>query len=140
MIANPKREILYVSNPYDGSRHDYAMLKDEFDPQEAIWFDEQGIYVDLGFLGIAKDYEIDKLHIPFKRPRRKTKKDPRLELSEEQKTHNKSVSKNRIRVEHAIGGLKRYRYLSDRLRCKDKDFYARVVGVAAGLWNFQLNN
>ena len=41
------------------------------------------------------------------------------------------VSKIRIRVEHAIGGLKRYRFLSDRLN-------SLVAGIAADLWNFNL--
>lgn len=139
MISNPRREILYLSEPYQGSVHDYAILKEEFNPEQAIWFNKRGIYVDVGFLGMAKEYEMDQLHIPFKRPRRKSKKDPRPELSESQKSHNKSVSKIRIRIEHAIGGLKRYRFLSDRLRCRNIQFYSQVVGVAAGLWNFQLN-
>lgn len=41
-------------------------------------------------------------------PRRKSKNDPKIELIEEQKIHNESISKIRIRVEHTIGGLKKY--------------------------------
>lgn len=127
-----------MSQPYCGSSHDYAIMKSEFDPDNGLWFDEQGLYVDLGFLGIEKDYQIKQVFIPHKRPRRKSKNDPKIEFTEEQKMHNKSVSKIRIRVEHAIGGLKRYRFLSDRLRCRDAELYSKVAGVAAGLWNFQL--
>lgn len=116
------------------------MMKGEFDPDVGAWFDEMGVFVDLGFLGIEKDYGSGKIHIPFKRPRRKSKNEPKIEFTEEQKKHNKSVSKVRIIVEHAIGGMKRYRFLSDKLRCRNADFYSRVAGVAAGLWNFQLKH
>ncbi len=100
-------------------------------PQAGLWFDEHHIQVDLGFLGIAKDYEPSRLSIPFKRK-------PHQQLDEEQKAYNKAVSSLRIRVEHAIGGLKRYRFLADRLRCRNIDLYNQVAGVCAGLWNFQL--
>ena len=43
-------------------------------------------------------------------------------------------------VEHAIGGMKRYRILADRLRLHDFDFYNDVLEVCAGLWNFQLSH
>lgn len=139
-MSDVNKRILYLSEPYCGSVHDYKIMKSEFNPDEGIWFDEQGVFVDLGFHGIAKDYDVEQLHIPFKRPRRKSKKDPKIEFTEEQKTYNKSVSKIRIIVEHAIGGMKRYRFLSDRLRCRNADFYSRVAGIAAGLWNFQLKH
>lgn len=137
-MATTKRRILYVSPPYCGSIHDYAMMKLAFDPQAGLWFEEKGIYVDLGFLGIEKEYRAKHIFIPDKRAKRKSKESPRIEFTEEQKNHNKSVSKVRIKVEHAIGGLKRYRFLSDRLKCRDMGLYSKVVGIAAGLWNFQL--
>ncbi|MFK7810665.1 MAG: transposase family protein [Saprospiraceae bacterium] len=139
-MSNIEKRILYLSVPYCGSVHDYKMMKDEFDPDKKYWFNEHGLFVDLGFLGVEKDYEINQVHIPFKRPKRKSKKDSKIEFTEAQKTHNKSVSKIRIKVEHAIGGLKRYRFLSDRLRCRNAGFYSTVAGIAAGLWNFQLTH
>jgi len=139
-MSDRNKQIIYLSEPYCGSVHDYKIMKAEFDPDAGIWFDEKGVYVDLGFCGIRKDYEIKNLHIPFKRRRRKSKKDPKIEFTAEQKEYNKSVSKIRVIVEHAIGGLKRYRFLSDRLRCRDANFYSTIAGVAAGLWNFQLTN
>ena len=140
MLAAVDRRILYLSKPYCGSVHDYAMLTSEFDPAAGFWFDEQGLHVDLGFLGIKKDYAAEHILIPCKRPRRKSKRDPKIEFTPTQKAHNRQVSKVRIRVEHSIGGLKRYRFLSDRLRCRDAEFYSIVAGIAAGLWNFQLKH
>ena len=97
------------------------------------------IWLDLGYLGFDKDYIAEEIKIPIKRPRRKKKTEPKFEFTEEQKRYNKEISSKRIFVEHAIGGLKRYRFLSDRLRCRDANFYSTVIGVCAGIWNFQLS-
>lgn len=108
------------------------MLKEEFDPKQGKWFEKYDVLVDLGFLGIQKQYT-ETVKIPIKRSKKK-------ELTEEQKQHNKSISKIRIKVEHAIGGMKRYRILSDRLRTKSMARYNQIVGICAGLWNFILTN
>lgn len=116
------------------------MLKDEFDPTRADWFMNKKVWIDLGYQGFQNDYKSDALQIPIKRKRRKKKSDPKAEFTEEEKAHNKEVSSKRIYVEHAIGGVKRYRFLSDRLRCRDARFYTMTFRVCAGLWNFKLNS
>lgn len=116
------------------------MFKDEFDPEKENWFLNKKLWLDLGYQGFEKNYAADDIQIPIKRPRRKSKKDPKIEFTEEQKIHNRNVSSKRIYVEHAIGGMKRYRFLSNRLRCRDKRYYSLIAGVCAGLWNFQLTN
>lgn len=88
--------------------------------------------IDLGFLGIQKLYGA-KVHMPKKKPRNG-------ELTEADKAYNKSISQNRIKVEHSIGGLKRYRILSDRLRMKSMTKYNQIAGICAGLWNFMITN
>lgn len=89
--------------------------------------------MDLGYLGFEKEYKCKKLFIPHK----KTKKS---ELTDDQKAENKSVSSERIIVEHSIGGMKRYRILSERLRIHDFDLYDDILNVCAGLWNFYLEH
>jgi len=138
VISNSKKRILFLSNPYCGSVHDYSILKSEFDPADPLWFAENDVFVDLGFLGIKKDYESERVKIPVKRKKRKSKKDPKIPFTEAEKKHNKSASRDRIYVENAIGGMKRYWWLSHRLRCRDAEYYSMIAGVAAGLWNFSL--
>jgi len=106
------------------------LLKEEFPPDENC-FSNLNIKVDLGYLGIAKDYICKTISIPHK----KTKNNP---LTEEQKLSNKAMASERIIVEHSIGGMKRYRILSDRLRLHDFDFYDVIIGICAGLWNYHL--
>ena len=40
------------------------MLQDEFPPTHP-WFKKISIWIDLGYIGFAKDYECEKLKIPF---------------------------------------------------------------------------
>ena len=131
VITNPEKRILFLSHAYFGSCHDYKILKHEFDPKQGIWFDKHNVYVDLGFLGIQKDYD-EQTNVPYRRSKKK-------ELFEEQKAHNKALSQIRIKVEHAIGGMKRFRILSDRLRIKNYTRYNQVAGICAGLWNFMIS-
>ena len=138
VISDPDKRILFLSNPYCGSVHDYSILQAEFDPGDPLWFSENDVYVDLGFLGIERDYAGERVRIPRKRKRRRSKADPKVAFTATEKEHNKKVSSERIYVENAIGGMKRYWWLTHRLRCRDADYYSMIAGVAAGLWNFSL--
>ena len=130
-MTNPEKRILFLSHAYHGSCHDYRILKEEFNSDQGVWFDEHHLYVDLGFVGIQKDYD-QKIFIPQKRKRKQ-------ELTQEEKSKNKEISKIRIKVEHSIGGLKRFRILADRLRMRSIVRYNQITGICAGIWNFQLS-
>lgn len=107
------------------------MFQLEFPPAEN-WLAAFRVRVDLGFLGIEKDYTCKELLIPHKKPKKQ-------ELTPEQKAENKLLASERVVVEHSIAGLKRYRILADRLRMHDLDLYNVTLGVCAGLWNFRLS-
>lgn len=136
VMSNRQRYIHYLSELYEGSEVDYGIMKKEFCPGEK-WFRKKKVVVDLGFVGIDKDYEIKELMIGNKKPR-KSKNNPNPKLTEKEKEWNKIVSKNRIYVEHAIGGMKIFRMLKNKCRLKSKELKNRIVGVAAGLWNYKL--
>ena len=106
---------------------------------EYKWFSELEVLIDLGFQGFQKIYDCIKLFIPIKRKRKKTGEEL-IELTEEQKAWNKSVSKIRIYVEHGIGGMKRYQIVGYKSRMKSYFLKNRIIGVCAGLWNFKLQN
>lgn len=129
-MCNSTRWILYLSLCWVGKTHDYRIFKEEFPPTED-WFKAHEVHVDLGFQGIEKDYTGKAFSIPHKKPKKQ-------ELTPAQKIENRSRASERVKVEHSIGGLKRYRILADRLRMHDLDLYNDVLGVCAGLWNFCL--
>ena len=132
MISNEKKQILYISNCYVGKEHDFTILKNEFPPGQN-WFKNYHIQLDLGFQGFKDHYKCKSLEIPNRKPRK-------TELTQKQKKENKTMSSKRVTVEHSIGGMKRYRILSDRLRNRDFEFYDNVLGICARLWNFLITD
>jgi len=130
IISTSDLFIHFVSRSYVGKAHDYNILKTIFAPTKS-WFKSLVVRVDLGYQGFAKDYVCKKIIIPHKKPRNN-------ELTQDKKDENTSFSRERVAVEHSIGGMKRYRILSERLRMHDFGLYDTVLGVCAGLWNFQL--
>ena len=131
IISNSKKRIGYISKSFIGKKHDYTLLKEIFSPSKH-WFRQFSVLVDLGYLGIKKDYSCKNIEIPHK----KTKIKP---LTFIQKSENKIFSSKRIFVEQSIGGIKRYRVLSDRLRIHHIDLYDKILGVCTGLWNFYIS-
>ena len=119
-----------------GSTHDYGLLKQEFDTQ-INWFSELYVWIDLGYLGFGKDFNIRQLKMPYKKTR-KSKKNPNPKLTDWQKTVNKEISRIRIFVENAIGGMKRYNILNHVFRNKKEEIRDKVIFLAAGLWNLKL--
>lgn len=130
VISALDRRILYLSRSFVGTVHDFSMLKTVL-PPEKNWFEQFEIRLDLGFQGFVELYKCKQVYLPKKKPRK-------TELTEQQKQENKEQASQRVLVEHSIGGLNRYRFLSDRLRCHDDKLYNRIAGVCAGLWNYHL--
>jgi hypothetical protein len=132
IISTAETYIKYVSPSVNGKMHDFNLLKKMF--LFCInWFENFKIKVDSGYTGFGKIYTSKSLALPYK----KSKNNP---LSEQQKQFNKELSSKRIVVEHSIGAMKRYQILSNRLRLHSVDFYDKLLGICAGLWNFYISN
>lgn len=132
IFADSSKYIHFVSKGWVGKTHDYRQLKEEFPPIFS-WFSDASAGLDSGYQGFAKDYDCQSVTQPMKKPKS-------AELSADQKRENTRTSSERIFVENAISGLKRYRYLSDRLRTHHINVYETALLVCAGLWNFYLTN
>ena len=119
--------ILLLSVSYDGKDHDKGILNRE---QWADYIpDDVLLQGDSGFDGLQRDYvNVETSH---KKPRGGT-------LSDTQKEENRALAKERVVVEHAFSGLKRYRIASEVYRNRITDFDDRSMVTAAGLWNFYL--
>jgi hypothetical protein len=66
-------------------------------------------------------------------------KSPPPQLSDEQKAANTALSRVRIFIEHAIGGMKRSNILVHTFRNRLEHFEDEVIGICAGLWNLVLS-
>ena len=122
-----------MSKLYNGTKHDYSILKNEFPPSKD-WFSNQKLLIDLGFQGFVDDYTCQDVKIPIKKKRVKN------ELSTEQKLYNKNLGADRVVIEHSIGGMKRYRILVNTIRLKlNTNIIDDLLVTCAGLWNYSMS-
>ena len=68
----------------------------------------------------------------------KVKKNPNPQLTEKQKEENRDLSRLRIFVENAIGGMKKFNILNFVFRNKKENFGDNVIVLCAGLWNMAI--
>ncbi|ODS38427.1 hypothetical protein BEH94_01905, partial [Candidatus Altiarchaeales archaeon WOR_SM1_SCG] len=125
VITDENREVRYLGPTIEGKKHDYGGFKDEWwgipQPPAISCF-----WTDLGYLGIEKDFPDLNVMMPKKKPKGK-------ELTDDEKGMNKLISGVRVVVEHAIGGVKRFRIVSDIFRNKIKGFDDKVMEISCGL-------
>ena len=105
-MALPDRLLIFLGRTFSGHNPDDLMLKQEL-PPELDWLADLNVRVDLGSLGIKSAYRGERIAIPTRKPR-KSQKHPNPQLSEEQKAATTALSRVRILIEHAMGGMKRY--------------------------------
>jgi hypothetical protein len=87
------------------------------------------LYQDLGFQGfVLAGVTIVQ---PKKKPRGR-------ELTPPEKAANRAISSIRIRIEHAIGGVKRYRIVKDKIRLLKDGIRDTIMETCCGLHNFRL--
>ena len=66
------------------------------------------------------------------------KKPSGVELTPPEKARNRAISSLRIRIEHAIGGVKRYRLIKDKMRFLKDGIRDTIMETCCGLHNFRL--
>jgi hypothetical protein len=126
VIIDGDCKIIFLTDTVEGKKHD-KKLADEAGytlPAGSV------LVQDTGFQGFALD-EVVILQ-PTKKPRGKT-------LSALAKAINRWISSLRMRIEHAIGGVKRYRIVKDKLRNWKKGIRDLVFETCCGLHNLRLN-
>ena len=105
--------------------HEFTLLKKQFSPNEP-WFSGLTVRLDSGFQGFEKTYDCEKLFLPTKKPGGR-------QLRKNKKFRNTQQARKWVVVKHIIGGLKRYRILSDRLRIHNLEQFNVALEVCAGL-------
>jgi hypothetical protein len=136
VIGEARHGIPVVGPTAAGSRHDYALLKAEFDPQQPGLSSVEA-WVDLGYQGIKDGYpRFHHVHIPHKKPR-KSKANPTPRLTPQQKKENRAISRVRVGVEHLIGDLKTFQILAQQFRNRIHKMADQVILVVAGLCNLK---
>lgn len=126
MVVNQQAKIILLTPTCEGKKHDKKIA----DETGLVLPQESSLCQDTGFQGFSLP-NVTMLQ-PKKKPRGK-------ELTAEEKENNRLISCLRIRVEHAIGGVIRYRIVKDQLRIRKDNFRDQVMETCCGLHNFRLN-
>ena len=129
LLTDAHRRVLALSPTPPGARHDYALLKawnfpPRLPPDVVCW-------TDSGFQGMKKDYP----HLSILQPKKKPQGRP---LDAVDQFINTQKARTRIRVEHAIGGVKRLAAVAQPYRNHRPQMEDPLMLVAWGLWNFHL--
>lgn len=118
-------EILYLSPTYPGSIHDKKICDEEqlqFSKTIPVW-------TDSGFQGLSSE----TAHIIFPTKRKKNQN-----LSSREESRNKWVSKIRVRIEHIIASVKRYRIVKETFRYRLFHKEDTVMLIACALHNLRI--
>ena len=120
------QKVRVLSATSAGKKHDKT-LADE----QAISFPKGSkVWKDSGFQGYEPEGTLT--YQPMKKPKGK-------ELTAEQKQHNKDISKERIGVEHSIGGVKVFAIVHTVYRNFREGFEDLTMETACGLHNWRLD-
>ena len=140
IISNKDQLIVDIGKSFAGNAHDFTMLKED-PPEFGRWSDSMKdpktnpdskitLLSDLGYKGIEKLFP----GANSKQPRKKSKKQS---LTMTEKERNARISKDRIKVEHAICRLKQWRIISDVYTGTQEKFDGHLQ-VVSGLANLHI--
>ena len=129
VVNDERKSVLILTETGGGRAHDYSIFKDA--QLGDVIPDQCTVFVDLGFLGIEKDYPHLSIIIPFKKPKNG-------DLSTLEKKCNKIIAQCRVLSEHAMAGIKRLRCVSDVFRNKRPAMADTFMNLACGIWNFHV--
>jgi hypothetical protein len=125
MMARMTKEIIYLSPTYAGSVHDKKICD-----QESLLFTKNiSVIVDLGFKGLTS--EKAQIIMPYKHKKNQS-------LSDEQKVHNRWISRIRVKIEHIIAGVKIFRKVKEKFRGRLFNREDTIMLVACALYNLKL--
>ena len=124
-MVDRKSERIICVDVANGKAHDLTLLKETLKINPAIV-----VLADSGYRGIQRVHTNSKF--PLRHKEDKAKMD-----DDERKAYNKSITSTRMKIEHIIGRIKRFKILSERYRNRRKRFTLRL-NLICGLVNFQL--
>jgi len=130
VVVDTRGRIEAISESVPGSTHDLTLLVNSGVLGGGLGQSE-GAMMDKGYVGVDKHHPGVPVVLPFKKPRGG-------ELSEEQRGHNRCVSRHRIVVEHTIAQLNRFTVLRQVFRGKKRDRHSQVTRVVAKVVNRRL--
>ncbi|MEP0920122.1 transposase family protein [Leptolyngbya sp. DQ-M1] len=127
LIAERQGKVKYLSQTYEGKKHDKAIA----DAEDYQFPQGSRLWQDTGFQGFAP------LGVIVLQPKKKPRNQ---ELTQTEKQLNRLISKQRVPIEHHIGGIKRSQIVMQKFRNRKENYVDQVMETACGLHNFRLEH
>jgi DDE superfamily endonuclease len=125
LVIDGTCHIGFLSATYEGKAHEKSLAELEGDTfPRGSCLDQ-----DMGFQGYRCE------GITLVQPKQKP---PGRELTPPEKAANRAIASIRIRIEHAIGGVKRDRMVKDKIRLLKDSIRDTILETCCGLHNFRL--
>ena len=125
LVIDETCHLCFLSATYAGKRHDKSVA----DLEGYTLPHGSCLYQEMGFQGFI--LHGSTVVQPKKKPRGG-------ELTPAEQAANRSISSIRIRIEHAIGGVKRDRMVKDKIRLLKDGIRDTIMETCGGLHNFRL--
>jgi len=122
--------ILFVSTTVNGATQDKRIADIHYHKVLSESITKIILFQDTGYQGFIPD------GVTVIQPDKKPKGQ---ELTKEHKSKNREISSFRVRIEHAIGSVKRYRIVKDECRLRKNNYPEKVFKICAALHNFRIN-
>jgi hypothetical protein len=129
LVTNENKGIDIITPVYVGSTHDFSMFKEEA-LVDALPSGTP-IYLDTGFEGIQNLREDLNIRKPKKKPRNR-------KLNGGERLGNRLISRERVKVEHSIGGIKMFKIVSSTFRGISQSMN-RTFEIICGIWNLKIS-
>jgi len=127
LMVNTEGLILHKTGHSNGRKHDYDIYKHN---HPTITPSQVDNIVDLGYLGIEKDFPTVKSVLPIKKKKNTS-------LSNDDMRYNKNHSRLRIIVEHIICKIKKFGIMCTKFRNKLRR-YNNISDIVSGILNFRV--
>jgi hypothetical protein len=127
LMVNTEGLILHKTGHSNGRKHDYDIYKHN---HPTITPSQVDNIVDLGYLGIEKDFPTVKSVLPIKKKKNTS-------LSNDDMRYNKNHSRLRIIVEHTICKIKKFGIMGTKFRNKLRR-YNNISDIVSGILNFRV--
>lgn len=126
LMVNTGGLILHKTGHRNGRKHDYDIYK----RNHPVTPSQVDNIVDLGYLGIEKDYPTIKSVLPIRKKKNTL-------LSNDDVRYNKNHSRLRIIVEHTICKIKKFGIMGTKFRNRLRR-YNNISDIISGLLNFRV--
>ena len=127
LMVNTEGLILHKTGHRNGRKYDYDIYKHN---HPTITPSQVDNIVDLGYLGIEKDFPTVKSVLPIRKKKNTL-------LSNDDMRYNKNHSRLRIIVEHTICKIKKFGIMGTKFRNKLRR-YNNISDIVSGILNFRV--